>query len=526
MYEYVSVQEIVDKVLHIYGLYRDTADLRPDRSEVDSVRLNFLRGVVDRLRHGKSTLSPRMLAELARHAGLTLGGAFRLVGYPLDKLREAEYLLNGHRTRIIESYPFYLDREVDLPKVLSSLEVLHRTAFVSEIVREWQMKQPVRSVLERGWGRDEMFYVQVGQEDGAALSGIPPGAIVSVGPLSPGEARQPDPNAIYCLQFRDGYRCSGCALADGGLNLLPYMFLYPEEVRIIGRAHGFAVSLQQAAARESIEVPRIKSTAPLVLPWEQQSLATLWRTTRLRFGLGEQALKRANDIFASQLGVTLSRRTLRRYRYHADMMPHTDKLVAMTLFHSTRFSDVFRLLGFLPDESSRHSLATWDRAQSLNSLRTARRSAVQPEPGPQWQSILDLWGEWPALLSMALPELGKLQYQLLRIEQSQIFDGLSPLLMPGTIALIEEMSEFPAAHADWSAHEWERPIYAIRYKDQILCGHLYNDGEHITLLPHTRSHARRLSFFRHQVEMVGRWMGVAAPLPYGSGSASSRGAAQ
>lgn len=519
MYENVPVDAIIDRVAHIYELYRSDAKSRAWGSEKDRVRLSFLRGVIDNLQHRQSTLSPRMLAELARHAGLTIGGAFKLVGYPLDRLREVEYLLNGRRTRIIESYPFYLDREVDLPTTLADPEKFQRSSFVAEIVPDWQTKRTVRSLLEDEWRRNEMFYIQIGHEDASALSGIPPGAIVSVGPTSPEEIWRPDPNSYYCLQFKDGYRCCNCDIVKGRLVLLPYdnnyrdrcEFYYPAEARIVGRARSFAVSLPAPEARPS-EPPRGVNNAPLILPWEQTNLAALWQTKYLRFGLNEQEFMRANDMCASQLGVTLSRRTLRRYRYEGGGIPHTGQLVAMSLFHNSRFSDVFRLLGLLQGEAGRYSLATWSRARSIQELPKVPQNATVPKPRSQWNLILNLWGEWPALLSMVFPDLSKLKYRLLRVDQSQVFDGLSPLLRPGAVALLDEMDDFPPVGSNWGEPEWKRPIYAIRYKTYLICGYLHNDGDHITLLPHVRSHARRLTFLRHQVQMVGKWVGVAAPL--------------
>lgn len=519
MYENVPVHAMIARVTHIYELYRSEAKSRTRRAEKDRIRLSFLRGVIDNLQHRQSTLSPQTLAGLARHAGLTIGGAFQLVGYPLDRLREIEYLLNGHRTRIIESYPFYLDREVDLPASFADEEALQRSSLLADIVPEWQRKRNIRSVLGKEWRQREMFYVQLGHEDGPSLSGIPTGAIVSVGPTVPEEIWRPNPSSIYCLQFKDGYRCSRCDVVKGQLVLLPYdnnyrgrcEFYYPAEVRIVGRAQGFAVSLPEAETRPRPS-HRKERGAPLILPWEQNNLAALWHAQYLRFDLDEETFMRANDICASRLGITMGRRTLRRYRYEGGIIPHTGQLVAMSLFHGSRFSDVFRLLGLQQEEAGRYSLATWERARSLEDLPRLQHSATAPKPSSQWDSILKLWGEWPALLSMALPNLGELRHRLLRVEQSQIFDGLSPLLRSGTFALLEEMESLPPVGNDWGESDWKRAIYAIRYKTHILCGYLHNDGDHVTLLPHIKSRARRLTFLRHQVQMVGKWTGVAAPL--------------
>ena len=101
MLEQISKQEVLERVMHIYALYRDTADPSTRNSPEHSIRLKVLRDAIDNLHHPRSRLAPRMLARLSHHAGLTIGGAFMLVGYPLDKMREVEFLLNGQRTRIV-----------------------------------------------------------------------------------------------------------------------------------------------------------------------------------------------------------------------------------------------------------------------------------------------------------------------------------------------------------------------------------------------------------------------------------------
>jgi len=240
----------------------------------------------------------------------------------------------------------------------------------------------------------------------------------------------------------------------------------------------------------------------------------------MRFGFTEKMLSRANDIFNSSLGITLSARTLRRYQREAEMVPHTEMLIALTLFHMTRFSDVFRLLGLWRDDSDRFSLDTWIKAEHLRDVQLSPRGAERPEPYSRWESIVDNWGEWPALLSMAFPRMSKLQNRLLHVDQIELFPGLTPVIRPGAIALLEETEGFSNIQAGRALFEWERPIYAIRYKERIFCGYLDSDGEHIALIPHPRSNARRVAFLRHQVEMVGKWIAVASLLPGASGSLS------
>lgn len=515
MYEQVPVQQAIEYLVHIHDLYRRTTSAtEKDREEYRACQA-FLRRTIDNLKHGKSSLSPSTLGELSKQANLTIGGAFRLVGYPLDKLREVEFRLNGHRTRIIESYPFYRDRKIDLPEVLTH-ESVRRTTFVSNIIKRWQTEVPIGALRGPVWRNHDCFYMQLGAED-TELCGLPPGAIISVEPLA-GNQERCDAAAIYILQLGNGYRCSRCMVSNGRLTLLPYShryigrheFLYPQDVRIVGKVRGFAAHLPIPLTQ--VESRRARSKAPLVLPWEQPSLSALLRTEGLRLGLNAQELERANQVLKPLIGITLSKRTLRRYQHGAETNPSTGILVALSLIHSVRFHDVLRLLGLLRDESKSYSLSTWLRATNIDDLEAAHGNAIVPTPLTAWDLLKKEWLEWPMLLSIMVPNLRKLEDRLLWIQQDEIFPGLSPFVRPGAIALVNELNGLPDTSSDRNQRTWERSIYAIRHREDIICGYLECDDEHVTLIPHPRSPARRISFLRRQIEMIGKLIAVVSPL--------------
>jgi hypothetical protein len=235
MYERVPVQRVRDNLWHIYNLYRDTASSLDGSSDEKNARMLLLRGLINNLRYEKSRPSLRVLMELSRRVPLAIGGSFKLIGYQLEKMREVDFLLNGHRTRIIESYPFYVDRAIDLPSTLSEEDIFERNAFLSELVLRWQRQVPIRVLQGPDWQREGTFHVQIGLEDNLELSGIPPGSVLQIEPASAEERANPDPKAVYCLQFGNGYRCCHCTVFQGKLVLLPhngryagpYEFLYP-----------------------------------------------------------------------------------------------------------------------------------------------------------------------------------------------------------------------------------------------------------------------------------------------------------
>jgi len=516
MYEQVPVHQVINFLTHIYSLYRRDAGGEKRRAREYRTCQELLRRTIDNLKRGKSSLSPATLGELSRQAKLTIGSALSLVGYPLDQLREVEIRLNGHRTRIIESYPFDQDRKIDLPKVLTN-NAFGRTALLSEIVRDWQTEIPIRVLRGPAWRR-KFFYAQVGVED-LGLSGIPPGAFLAVEPISDHLQRWDDPFSMYFLQFKNGYRCSRCVVSDGKLTLLPYShryfgrheFLYPHEVRIVGQIRGFVASFPPSTFTP-VESRRAPSKTPLIFPWEQPSLNALLRTESLRLGLDRQKVERANEVLKSLLDITVSERTLRRYHHGAETNPSAGVLVALCLIHSVRFSDVLRLVGLLRDESEYFSLSTWLRAATMDELRSVLHDAITPTPSDAWDYLMREWGAWPTLISIIIPGLRKLENRILRIEQDKLFPGLPPSIRPGTFALIDELGDLPDTGADRDKDEWGRPIYALQHKQDILCGYLDRDEEHFTLIPHPRSRARRISFLRRQVEIIGRLIVVASPL--------------
>lgn len=113
------------------------------------------------------------------------------------------------------------------------------------------------------------------------------------------------------------------------------------------------------------------------------------------------------------------------------------------------------------------------------------------------------------------------KHRLIRLHQTQPFQGLDPLIGRGAIALLEEMDRIPDTRQERKKLGWDRPIYAIRRDGEILCGHLDNDGQHVALIPHARSSGRRIAFLHHQVKMVERFVGLASHTSSGPSSSSS-----
>lgn len=140
MYDPVLPQHAADVLSQLFALFRKAPgkDLHRLNPDVDGLSPNLLMN----LRQHRSIPSPRQLHALRLSLSMTIGGVFKLFGYSLDSMRKVEFLLNGERTRLVESYPFNRDRAVDLPGTLGEYGSFQRNAFLSELVVGWQQGVP------------------------------------------------------------------------------------------------------------------------------------------------------------------------------------------------------------------------------------------------------------------------------------------------------------------------------------------------------------------------------------------------
>jgi hypothetical protein len=464
--------------------------------------------------------TPRQLFALRKRLSISTGGVFKLFGYRLDSMRRVEELLNGHRTRLVESYAFNRDRAVDLPGWLGGPSVFQRTAFLSEVVVGWQQGIPIRALRGRHWQREGIFYVQLGVNERAAMPGVPPGSFLAVALVDEAEQRNPNPKTYYFLQSGHGYLCARCVVHHGRLSLITHAheyfgqqeFFYPGEIRIVGKAVSFGVRLPLAESVDDLP-DRAHRPAPLILPWEQKSLPGLLAAERMRFGITEAHLKRANEILEDRLGTGISARTIRRYEHGAGKIPQTSTLLGLALVHSLRISDVLRVLDLWSDESMSYSLAMLMNARTKADLPNSFQAARVPEPISSWQPLFDEWGEWPTLLSMAIPDLGSWGHRILRINQSDYFRGLDPLLVPHSVAVLDEKDKLPPRQIEKRQYDWDTPVYALRHDAKTYCGYVEGDGTYLVMPAHPAAGSvPRLVFRRTQTQILGRLVGVASPL--------------
>jgi hypothetical protein len=464
--------------------------------------------------------SPRQLHALSLRLPLTLGGAFRVFGYRLDQMRRIDSLINGENTRFVESYPFYRDRKVDLPGVLGTPEVFRRSSLISEVVTNWQRGVPIRAIRGPSWQRQGVVYAQIGTNHTLAMPKVPPGAFVAIEPISRAERQSPDPTKIYFLQHGSGYLCCNCMADRGRLILItsdhsykgPLDFLYPQRIRIVGRVRSFGVGLPLHPQSGNLEIDD-RRFAPLYFPWEHDRFFHLVSAERNRQGKTDFQIARDNEILGVTIGAIISGRTLRRYEHATDAIPHTSILIALALTNSLRFSDALRTLGLWSEDTHRYSLTTLMEAESYFDLPAIPVEAESPSPKEQWEPIFNRWGEWPTLLSMAIPDLGRWGHRMLCINQSEWFKGLDSFVPPHSVVVLEEQKSLSFDNDTRYRRDWDRPLFAFRSDGRIFCGYLETDGSNISLVPHPSSGSpRRVTFRKHQIQVLWRVIGVAVPL--------------
>jgi hypothetical protein len=474
--------------------------------------------LISNIRQFGYTPSLRQLHSISQHLDLTIGGAFKLFGYNLERMRHLDFLLNGARTRLIDTYPFYRDRPVDVPEILGNAGAFRQNSFLSDLVRSWRHGIPARLIRGPNWRRQRLIYAQIGTNDGMASLTIPRGSVVAIGEITDGERQRPDPNRFYFLQHRSGYSCCRCLvekhrlllIAGGERIRIPQDFVYPGEVRIVGRVTSFAVRLP-IPKPEPIIAHAGRSDTPLVLPWEHRSFASLLSDERQRFGITEAHLTNLRPALAEQLGVALSSRTLRRHEHDGEGLPRTGVLLAMTAVLSLRVSDVLRLLLPRSSEQQRFSLTTLMGIKVADELPRTLDPPSAPEPAAQWKELLDEWREWPSLISMTLPDLAAQRENFLRLHQSGRFRGLSPLLQSGSVVVVDDRDVSPPRNGAVEQDGWNRPIYVLRHQGEALCGYLESTETHFALQPHPLAGVPRLLLPRIRAQIIGRVIAVASP---------------
>ena len=486
MYKPVSRGEITQALLHLRELYRREPQANAADVRAQERREAGIRTLLSNLARTTEHPTLHTLLDIANMFSLTLDAVHRLFGYDLDELRSLDRQLNGGRTRIIESYAFDRDLPIDLPSQLSAEEVFAADATLGDMVHGWQRNVPIRALDGEAWRKPGTFYVQVGTEDSLGSS-LPPGAIALVEPISAEEQQRPNPRKIYFLQFGNGYRCSRCVVSHGKLLLIeagrsyhgPQQFVFPGAVRVAGRIRMFALGLPAPDFSNLQSLPRLSEGAPLVLPWEQTTLARLLETEHRRFKHSSESTQ-GREALDSIFRDKLTSRTERRYRRPTTSQPHVNTLIQISLSNVTRYTDALRSHGALPSDRGRFSLETLLNAKNLDDIRGLRARAHAPQPAVTWQARRQEFPEWPSLLSLEFRKLQSWDERIVRLSRGINLPGLEPPIVSGSLLLLKEFAE-PGSVSDNTKTGWSRPLHALRRGTELVLGYLNRDGNQFVI---------------------------------------------
>jgi hypothetical protein len=177
----------------------------------------------------------------------------------------------------------------------------------------------------------------------------------------------------------------------------------------------------------------------------------------------------------------------------------------------SRYTDALRTGGSWRSDRGRFSLETLLCAGSLEEAWAVQKNVYLPTPSEVWEARRKEFGGWPPLLSVRFPNLRQWEDKIVRLAQGIQIAGLDPILGPGSLLLLKEISSIPDARIDSAKSGWSRPIYVLRRGLEIICGHLERDGNQYALLSGVNSGVKG-SFHAKDLGQLRRVTGAAVPV--------------
>ena len=161
------------------------------------------------------------------------------------------------RTHLIGFRPE--EGNIQVPIALDPGLDLSRTVFLSRMIQRWGT---VPLMLLNNMDLRSYRYGLIGTEDWSMFPVIPPGSLVVIDDSKrkivtsgwTSEFERP----IYFLEHREGYVCGWCSMKDGNLIVQPHpasnsdpeVYVYPEEIEVVGQVTRIAMSLETPARRQ------------------------------------------------------------------------------------------------------------------------------------------------------------------------------------------------------------------------------------------------------------------------------------
>lgn len=180
-------------------------------------------------------------------------------GVDLSHLPADAAAIELEKTHAIHFQP-HNQGEVLLPLALDPGLDLTKTTYLSRMIQRWG-KLPL--MLLHSLDLKTHRYAFVGSEDWSMYPLLQPGSLLLLDEtkrkiVSSGWTNEFD-RPIYFLEHRDGYACGWCNLEGNRLVLQPHpasmcnpqVFLYPDEIDVVGQVTGVAMRLDQGRRRRN-----------------------------------------------------------------------------------------------------------------------------------------------------------------------------------------------------------------------------------------------------------------------------------
>ena len=175
-------------------------------------------------------------------------------GVPLDDLPSDALAIRLDETHAIG---FSADGPVTVPQPLDREADMNQTTFLSHLLRRWG-KTPLNFL--GGLDIRHYRYGLIGLEDWSMAPVIQPGSLVLIDQnrrrITRGGWTSQYDRPIYFLEYRGGYRCGWCALAEDRLIVLPHpsspqapAVFDPAEIDVVGQVIGVGMLLEPVKRR-------------------------------------------------------------------------------------------------------------------------------------------------------------------------------------------------------------------------------------------------------------------------------------
>lgn len=196
-------------------------------------------------------------------------------------------------------------------------------------------------------------------------------------------------------------------------------------------------------------------------------------------------------------------------------LPNMFRVFSLSAIYGLDYEEFFALYGIdLEKRALAHRLAGIRKSHLFSTIRGALKVRVPTTVDPSFDvrrtnnmmRMIQKWGTVPATFLSELAGSGH-NYAFIGTEDFTMY----PLIMPGSLLQIDE-TRTRVINEGWRS-EYERPIYCIETREEIICSWCKVDNERLITQPHGLSPAMPRTFKHPQeAEVIGQVVALAMRL--------------